>query len=256
MNKKKQGHTGKPSDPKIKRTVFLQTPHRRSYQVNEPTDIWRVSLCAPKKGSLTLEMSLVLPLLLCAVTALLWMFAFTALQARSYRSLTERAQTLAVTAYQMSEADPYIRLYDSRMAAAPFPTLNFGTRWTMQQVEVRAWVGYTGESFQENAKGQIVYVALNGEVYHKSRDCTYLRLTVRAIAASSVKKERNQSGERYTACEYCVTAGRSSGIVYITDYGTSYHASSACQGLKRTIMAVPLSETSGLRSCSRCGGGT
>jgi hypothetical protein len=224
--------------------------------MEKPANFWRVSLCAPQNGSLTLEMALVLPLLLCAVTALLWLFAFTAGQARSYRSLTEKAQTLAVASYQMSGEDPYIRLYDPRFVSAPFPTLNFGSRWTAQQVEVRTWVGYTGESFQENAGGQMVYMTLNGEVYHRSRDCTYLRLTVRAVSASLVQQERNQSGERYNACEYCASAGRISGTVYITDYGTSYHTSSACQGLKRTIMAVPLSEISDLRCCSRCGGGT
>lgn len=256
MSKKELGHTGKPSELPNERIVFLQTPHRRKKQGKEPTNLRRVSLCAPKNGSLTLEMALVLPLLLCAITALFWMYAFTAVQARSYRSLTERAQTLAVTVGQMREENPYIQLYDSRIASTPFSALNFGNRWTVQQVEVRAWVGYTGESFQENAKGQIVYVTLNGEVYHRSRDCTYLKLTTRAISGDLVKNARNQSGERYTSCEYCVSAGRSSGTVYITDYGTSYHVSSACQGLKRTIMAVPLSETSGLRCCSRCGDGT
>lgn len=196
---------------------------------------------------------MVLPLLLCAVTALLYLFAFTSIQARTYRSLTEKAQMLAVTVGQTAKEEPYIRLYDYRTAQMPFAFLSFGRRPVFQQAVVRAWVGYTRESFAGKTGGQMVYMTPAGEVYHRSRDCTYLRLTIRTLSAEELETARNESGGKYSPCEYCVKNAVSGGIVYITDYGSSYHYSSVCQGLKRTVMAVPLSQVTGMGCCSRCG---
>ena len=41
--------------------------------------------------------------------------------------------------------------------------------------------------------------------------------------------------------------------VYITNYGSKYHMSMSCGGLKRKIYAVPISETAGKGACSKCG---
>ena len=55
----------------------------------------RVCPCAFQRGSLTLETSIVLPFLLCAVTAMLYVFVMTGFQAEKYRTLTQQAQSLA-----------------------------------------------------------------------------------------------------------------------------------------------------------------
>lgn len=213
----------------------------------------RVSPGAFRKGSLTLEASLILPFLLCAVTALLYMYAFTSVQAKESRSLMERAELLAVTAGQGYGADPYVRLYEADHVSLPFSFLSFGSRMAAQKAVVRAWVGYTGEAFENHAGETLVYITSTGSVYHRSRDCTYLRLSIRQVFYEDLGSERNQSGGRYTPCEYCVRSGSAGGVVYITDHGTSYHSSAGCQGLKRTVMAVPLSEVGGRPCCSRCG---
>ena len=212
----------------------------------------RVSLGVFLKGSMTLEASLVLPFVLCAVTALLYLFAFTSIQSKESRSLMERAELLAVTTGQSFKNDPYVRLYDADRIDLPFPYLSFGSRLFAKKAVVRAWVGFTGESFQNSAGETLVYLTPEGSVYHKSRDCTYLRLSVRQIMYGVLDTERNQSGGRYSSGEYCIRKGWTGSTVYITDYGTSYHSSKSCQGLKRTVMAVPLSETGGRPCCSRC----
>ena len=188
------------------------------------------------------------------MTALLYLFSFSALQAKDYRKLTEKAELLAVTAEAFTGQNPYITLYDYETAKLPFAVVGFGSRGTVQKVTVRSWVGYTGESFQAGGKEELVYRTPEGEVYHRSRDCTYLRLTIRSVTSAELSGLRNESGGKYTPCEYCVKKQQADMLVYITDYGNSYHNKNTCQGLKRTIMAVPLSQVGGLRSCSRCGG--
>lgn len=213
----------------------------------------RASLRAFQKGSMTVEASLVLPFLLCAVTALLYLFSFTSVQAKESRELAERAELLAVTAGQAYESDPYIRLSDAKLVSLPFSSLFFGRKPVTREVVVRAWVGYTGESFHNRAGETIVYITPTGSVYHKSRDCTYLRLSIRQVASGDLSGERNQSGSRYSPCIYCIRRGWAGGTAYITDYGTSYHSSAGCQGLKRTVTAIPLSQAGGRHACSRCG---
>lgn len=214
----------------------------------------RVSPDASAKGSMTLEAAFAVPFLLCAVTALLYLFAYTSVQAEESKELMERASLLAVTAGQGYGSDPYVKLWDSDMVSLPFSSLNFGRRLVTKRVVVRAWVGYTGETFQKDAGEMLVYITPDGTVYHKNRDCSYLRLSIRQISYSSLRDERNQSGSRYVPCVYCIRRGWVGGTVYITDHGTSYHSSMACRGLKRTIMAVPLSGAGGRKCCSRCGG--
>lgn len=113
------------------------------------------------------------------------------------------------------------------------------------------WNGY---EIPENAMaGEIVYVAETGTVYHKSRNCTHLLLSVQQVDAAEVEERRNQWGRTYGACERC-THGKMPDSVYITDEGECYHYSQGCSGLKRTVHAVTLAEAQGkYRCCSRCG---
>lgn len=237
---------------KKKRKHTLQIPRRRKSRFRLFCTGRRASLSAFRKGGMTLEATLLLPFFLCAVTALLYLFAFTSVQSRADRKLMERAEALAVTGGQGNLTDPYIRLYDAQAVSLPFPWLSFGRDLVTRKAVVRAWTGYTGESFQGAFVGEIVYITPEGTVYHRNRDCTYLRLSIRQVASGALDLERNASGGRYTPCEYCVRQGQPGGTVYVTDYGASYHNNRNCQGLKRTVMAVPLSQVGGRRGCSRC----
>lgn len=232
----------------------LQTPHvRRTNTQHLTSDFERASLCISQKGSMTLEAAMALPFFLCAVTAFLYLFLFTAQSGQAYRSLTEKAEVLAVTAGQFSENDPYIRLYDYDTVKLPFSSVFPIRQPVVRKVVVRGWIGYTGETFTENGREEMVYKTPGGEVYHQSRDCTYLKLSVRMVSASELPVCRNESGGKYGPCEYCVKNGKPGAVVYIADYGGSYHNNRNCQGLKRTVITIPLSKAGGLRCCSRCG---
>ena len=129
--------------------------------------------------------------------------------------------------------------------------------FTMKQtVKARKWTGYDpGGNGTQEEEDIWVYIAPNGRVYHKDRDCTYLHLSVRSVPKESISYERNKNMRTYTPCEICGGDKNGSGLVYITDYGTSYHTKVNCSGLKRGIDMITLREAEerGYGACSRCG---
>ncbi len=139
------------------------------------------------------------------------------------------------------------------------PMVNFFGRFTYHFVQcsvARKWIG-DGE-INENGGNSTenddwVYITPNGTVYHLSRGCHYLDLSIREVASSNVYYERNASGSKFTACPLCKKNTWKS-FVYITDYGESYHSSLTCSGLKRTIMMIRKKEAigKGLGCCSKC----
>lgn len=114
----------------------------------------------------------------------------------------------------------------------------------------RAWVG--AEVKEEKEDVIYVYITKTGTVYHKDVSCTYINLSVHEIPASTVFTARNQSGQKYTACERC---NKTAGTVYfVTDYGDRYHSDRNCSSILRDVRRVPLSEVQDRRPCSKCGG--
>lgn len=118
----------------------------------------------------------------------------------------------------------------------------------------RAWTGYDLEGSAKEHPSEInVYVTPKGSVYHMSRYCTHLQLTILSCPASEVEEKRNEGGGRYRPCALCGSSLQM-GRVYITTDGDCYHGSIRCPGLKRTIEVIPLSQVGGRSRCSRCGG--
>lgn len=118
-----------------------------------------------------------------------------------------------------------------------------------------AWTGYVLGTGTEGEEQEEIYVFITetGSVYHKNRGCSYLNPSVQNVSASALESLRNKGGGIYYACPLC--GGKSVGeSCYITDYGTNYHTSITCSGLKRTIYEVKLSEVGGRGACSKCGG--
>ena len=119
---------------------------------------------------------------------------------------------------------------------------------------MHTYIGYEkglDERSVKHGEEEYVYMTETGTVYHKDRECTYLRLSIKEVDRAELKDLRNSSGHKYYACRSCGKAA--GGRVYITDDGTCYHSSLSCHGLKRTVNCIPLSEAGGRRVCSRCG---
>lgn len=116
------------------------------------------------------------------------------------------------------------------------------------------WIGYDVEQSDPRDGEVYVFVTPTGVVYHRSRNCTHLKLSVFSVPASQVSSERNQYGERYQACERC--HGRLESMVYLTEEGSRYHSDISCSGLRRSVRSIPLSQAQLMYGpCSRCGGG-
>lgn len=116
---------------------------------------------------------------------------------------------------------------------------------------LRAWTGYriTEESGEEE---QMVYVTEYGTVYHLTRSCSHLSLSITPVLYENLSSCQNNDGADYRFCDSC--PGEIGRTVYITDYGECYHSSLTCGGLRRTIYCIPISEAGDKGACSRCGG--
>ena len=149
--------------------------------------------------------------------------------------------------------DEMIDLVVTSHVKTPFDVIGINDFVIVNRSRMRAWTGYDNtKKSTEDSEEEIVFITRNGEVYHKSRNCKHLNISVRQIGKSQLKKRRNDSGGKYYPCEYCGSK-KSGNTIYITDSGDRYHTTVTCSGLKRDILAVPLSKAGNRKPCSNCG---
>lgn len=156
-----------------------------------------------------------------------------------------RSGIVFISAYY-DESDGYVYMdcaYDLKVDVPLFGSVNIPVTESLRQ---KAYVGRLVDEEAGNEQDPYVYIAENGTVCHKSRHCTYIKLSIREASLESVKGA-------YSPCELCVKRSGGRQTVYVTDYGDRYHNSLACSGLKRTVYRVKKSETE-LPYCSKCGG--
>ncbi|MGN0480727.1 MAG: hypothetical protein ACI4EV_04085 [Lachnospiraceae bacterium] len=119
-----------------------------------------------------------------------------------------------------------------------------------QTLYFRGWVGCNELSRDKITHNpEIVYITDYGQVYHTYRGCPYLNPSVRQTVRNNLVNIRNESGGRYYPCKKCYN---DTYVIYITDYGDSYHSDKNCSGLKRGIMAVSIEKVSSMELCSKC----
>lgn len=108
------------------------------------------------------------------------------------------------------------------------------------------------EEDEDEDEEEIVLVTDTGHVYHRSRNCPSLNIRPKMEKLEGISSLRNDGGGKYYPCEYCVKKKNTPEEVYITPDGDRYHYKKDCQGLKRTIYEVPISEVGKKRACKRC----
>ena len=125
-----------------------------------------------------------------------------------------------------------------------------------QRFVYRNWTGVGKQKVQEtveNAADQVAYLAENATVYHLDKTCTYIKIKATAVMAEKIGNERNASGAKYYACEFCEPVLMENGTVYITKYGTRYHAVSSCSAIRRTPGECALEEAKAkYPACKKC----
>ncbi len=136
-----------------------------------------------------------------------------------------------------------------------FPLKFFGDlRWEItQSARNRKWVGY--DPTEDRWDGRYVYVTAYGSVYHATVSCSYLNPSIHSVDISAVGERRNQDGSRYQQCGECAGRTGTGSGVYITDYGTAYHKTLDCSGLKRTVYRVAYEDVGGYAPCQKCAKG-
>lgn len=154
-----------------------------------------------------------------------------------------------ITLLRSDFSGDYIDLKADYYIKSPINFINIHGIYTTQECKIKKWTGDGGGAEPED----YVYVTKRGSVYHRSRFCRYLDLSIRAVRFEKLSELRNKDGGIYDPCSVCAKNGEKSSFVYITDYGERYHSRLSCRGLKRSIRLVPLSEVRGRGPCSVCG---
>ena len=120
--------------------------------------------------------------------------------------------------------------------------------------------GWTGEGKTAGTKAEgdeeetVVYFTDHGTVYHLDRNCSYIKINVMSALSEKIGYERNLSGARYYACEFCAPVLKNGVAVYYTKYGTRYHSASSCSAIRRSPGECSLEEAvKKYKPCSRCG---
>lgn len=142
----------------------------------------------------------------------------------------------------------------------PLVFFNINDFQIVQRVKLKIWNGYrppakfsTASDDLEEQDEEIVFITPSGNVYHISRGCSHISLSIRSVPYEQVKDLRNKSGGRYTSCSICWSNSKNESLVYITTSGDRYHKEKNCSGLKRTVIEVPISKVKDKSKCKRCG---
>ncbi len=131
------------------------------------------------------------------------------------------------------------------------------SKYYVMRLVYRNWTGEGREIGKEESseeQKETVNMTKNGTVYHVKKDCSYIKIDVTGVWGEEIDKERNESGAKYYACEFCSPELAKGVLVYITEYGTRYHARSTCSAICRNPKECSLADVKEKYSaCSKCG---
>lgn len=168
-------------------------------------------------------------------------------------STTERFVKGGKTGISIAHSDfsgNYICLQADYQMQIPFGLFGSKKIRLTQRLKCRKWIGRRSGGDDD----EIVYITKNGSVYHRNRDCSYIKLSVTSTNRSEISKLRNADGGKYYPCSKCMKNKSTDNMkVYITTYGNRYHSKKKCSEIKREVLAVHLSEVTQRRPCSKCG---
>lgn len=209
-------------------------------------------------ASLTVEAAVILPLFLFASLTFVCVIDLCRIQVISQAELTEKVKKLGMYAYTAEDyiQEEYIDQYETKSCTLAVSLIPGYTVDLALRGRVHAWIGRTKDECEADAEKratEMVYVTDYESVYHTNGSCTHLKLSIYRVDAEELDDIRNESGNRYKACEKCCGAGIDTGYFYIGQNGDRYHISRDCSGLTRKVRLVPKADVLHLMPCSRCG---
>ncbi|MDL2301308.1 hypothetical protein LJC58_03030 [Lachnospiraceae bacterium OttesenSCG-928-D06] len=155
---------------------------------------------------------------------------------------------------EIMDKNDCINLIVTYQVAPPFSILGDAAFRMANQYYGRGFTGYDVIDALEdegNMNYDYVYITETGSVYHETKDCSHLKIAVRAVRQGEALVMQNEDNKSYTLCLLC---GKQPQVeeVYLTAAGERYHYISSCPGLKRTIFTILRTEADEYRPCSRC----
>lgn len=274
---------GKENDSYVTRLLFIIRIHLSQTRKERASSF-------TSKGSITLEAALSLSFFFFAIVSMIYMFEIMAIQTNIRSALHAVSKEVALESYinpmipttkmerRIAELVGEERLNDSLVVHGSsgldysaskkywnttimdlsvcydmeIPIFMFRLPVISKEevIRVKGWTGYEVKLTDE-IENTMVYVTEYGMVYHADMYCSYLELSIKTVDKTDLETLRNQGGGIYKECSSCKGEGAGS-KVYITDYGDKYHNSLECNGLKRNIYAISLSDVHGLGGCSKC----
>ncbi len=215
-----------------------------------------------RRGSLTVEAALVLPLFLLSSLTLLSFVDVMRITMENQMQQQKRLRSNAVYASVLTDAvegrkGDYITL--DYVYSVKLPVGGFGLKKVLvrQRSMVHIFNGYD-DSYGDcvGAMPEYVYVTSGGSVYHKKRSCRALQISVREVSGAEVGNMRNEDRKKYRSCNICMKGYTQEEIrgqtVYITDYGVRYHIRPNCPDLTRMVQVVRIEDTGGKPACKFC----
>lgn len=240
------------------------------------------------KASYTLEMAVVLPLVAAFLTSVLFFFRVLQVQTQVQAALVYTSREVAAEASMidsqaalLASAEALVRKelknhreYQRYVGSKALGISLIGSDLSGPEIVLRADYfvklpiqffkirgvhisqasvsrKWTGDNDRWNSI-DYVYITEHGTVYHECRNCKYLDLSIRMVEYAEIGHLRNENKHKYSACNQCVANNKHDLQVYITNYGTCYHSSLSCSGLKRTVYLVPKSDVGNKGPCSKC----
>lgn len=242
-----------------------------------------------KKGSLTVEAALVLPIFIFAALSILyvnkmllytekvqWALARTGrevsaeyaasgkqvvvnqiyLMAKMKRYVDDERIQFSLLNSRFDEKTDEIDLVADYSLQIPFPVISSRKFYFTQRYHTR---GFTGVDTRMEGKGAeeecTVYVTKTGKVYHKNLDCTYLKLSISQVKYADIEFLRSEGGGKYYPCEGCcgnMQFDKERGV-FICNYGDRFHCVRSCKKIKRSIQEIRMSQVGSRLPCSKCG---
>ena len=266
---------------------FINIKRNRSPKIYINTYFKETSFILCKKGSLTIEASITVPIMIGFLAIIVFFFRIIQVQSLIEEAIIYTGREIAVessvlsseellflaaeahmfNAIKNSEIEDYIEggffgiaLGDSNFEGdtitlkatyymkLPVSFFDIRTIRLTSKNSFRKWVG--NEDYTKDDK--YVYVTTNGKVYHDSTSCRVLDLSIKRMKYKEIETLRGENGQKYYACDRCVVQGEEQEIVYGTDYGRLYHQNVNCSFLKRTIHKILITETEGRKKCTYC----
>ena len=177
----------------------------------------RASASTRKKGSITVEAAMAVPIFFFATLALVLLLELLSVQTAVRSGLQEAGKKLAVQAVEAPAVIPSnlerdvvnsigaerlersiveggssgIDCNQSYLSPFPIPGFSIAPISYKETMRIKAWTGYEAGGFGEE-DDQIVYVTDTGVVYHKNPHCTHLDLSIHAAASSELSSLRNE----------------------------------------------------------------